>query len=223
MELDILDIEAALEREMALLERVKRGEVIQGAALWQAGEQCLVAPRAMAAQLRSGLAGSAQDGWPCIFRPTGGDVTPQGPGVLSLTYCFRQSKSAANPISAAYERVCDKVLAALGSLGISGTTGAVEGSYCDGDFNVVVDGLKFAGTAQRMTPVVGSPDEWAVLGQAMMILQGEETEIIDAINALYAGAGMAKRVRTGVNVTLGDLGIEADAFIEALSSELGLG
>ncbi|MEO0677532.1 MAG: lipoate--protein ligase family protein [Pseudomonadota bacterium] len=214
-----LPLKDALAEEVALLGEVKSGARRCAWRLWAASEQSLAAPRAMEAKLTPGLAATAARGWPCQFRVTGGDVTPQGPGVLSMATLFVAGQEGTNPIESAYRQICAPIAQALAAFGIESETGAVDGSYCDGLFNVVVDGLKFAGTAQRMSPM--GEGRWAVLGQAMMILEGDDHSVTDAINAFYRDAGLEKVVRSGVTVTLAELGIAEDAFVSALSAALG--
>ncbi|MEL6915810.1 MAG: lipoate--protein ligase family protein [Pseudomonadota bacterium] len=214
-----LPLETALAREVASTAEVKGGRFNSGAILWEAEARCLVAPRAMSGRLRAGLAGSERRGWPCHFRVTGGDVTPQGPGVLSLGLAFRQSAQATNAISDAYAAICAPIIDALAACGVEAATGAVEGSYCDGAFNVTVDGLKFAGTALRMSPM--RDGDWAVLGQAMFLVEPGDAGFVHAINALYADAGISRRVRSDVTVSLADLGVQ-ERFLAALEAGLSL-
>ncbi|MEL6549057.1 MAG: hypothetical protein AAFQ54_02315 [Pseudomonadota bacterium] len=220
MALQTLPLHDAFARETAAAAEVK-AEASPGAALlWEAEAQCLVAPRAMSGRLRAGLAASEARGWPCHFRSTGGDVTPQGPGVVSMGLAFRQSTNAANAIEEAYAAICAPLIAALAACGVTADTGAVEGSYCDGAFNVTIDGLKFAGTALRMSPIPGG--DWAVLGQAMFLTRAGDAAFVEAINALYADAGLGRRVVPGVTVSVADLGLDA-RFLPALEDALSRG
>ncbi|MEO0782270.1 MAG: lipoate--protein ligase [Pseudomonadota bacterium] len=121
------------------------------AMLWQARAPALVLPEryTKAAPFAAAANASAARGWPVIPRKTGGGITPQGPGVLSLALCFEVASGQSRAILASYAKIVDPMRAAFAQLGIAAEATPVQGSFCDGDYNLAVEGRKIVGTAQR--------------------------------------------------------------------------
>lgn len=112
--------------------------------------QCLVVPRSLAnrANFEAARTELRRAGWPIHVRSSGGSVVPLGPGIINVTLARPPSPEVAT-IAMAYEHLCAPLLSWLEELGEPGAFGAVPGSFCDGSHNVIVRGLKVAGTAQR--------------------------------------------------------------------------
>jgi len=117
----------------------------------------------------------AELGWPVHLRATGGDVTPQGPGVVNVTLVF--TPEGPTDIPGNYDRLCTPIEQTLGP---TASRGWNPGAFCDGAYNVQRDGLKFAGTAQRMRKCTDQRS--AVLAHALMLMRAPSPETIDALN-----------------------------------------
>ncbi|CRX29231.1 Lipoate-protein ligase A [Pseudomonas aeruginosa] len=76
---------------------------------------------------------------------------PQSPGVLNiaLSYALGPGDNEQTRIETAYLRLCQPICDWLRERGLDAGVGAVAGSFCDGRYNVTLDGRKLAGTAQR--------------------------------------------------------------------------
>lgn len=121
------------------------------ALIWQADTPGIVLPDRFTRDAQFGPASrsSAARGWPVVNRKTGGGITPQGPGVLNLALCFTVGAGQSRAILPAYAKIVQPLRDALSSLGVMAKATPVEGSFCDGDYNLAVDGRKLVGTAQR--------------------------------------------------------------------------
>ncbi|MEO0750602.1 MAG: lipoate--protein ligase family protein [Pseudomonadota bacterium] len=119
--------------------------------LWQAEARALVLPERFTREpgFEAAAKASAARGWPVHARKTGGGITPQGPGVLNLALSFTVAPGHSRAILASYARIVDPLRAGFDRLGVATQTTAVEGSFCDGDYNLAVGGQKLVGTAQR--------------------------------------------------------------------------
>ncbi|HET8597178.1 MAG TPA: lipoate--protein ligase family protein [Castellaniella sp.] len=121
------------------------------ACLWQS-PQGLVVPRTYAARpgFEAACAASAARGWPVEVRQSGGGVVPQGPGILNLSLAQVLRGRPLDYSEALYQRLCGMIAGALLFSGIEARAQAVEGSFCDGRFNLAVGSpaRKVAGTAQ---------------------------------------------------------------------------
>jgi len=75
----------------------------------------------------------------------------------------------------------------------------VEGSFCDGRFNLAVGGRKCVGTAQAWRRVAGRP---LVLAHAVIVATADAAELIAAANRFEAAAGSARRYRADAVTSL---------------------
>lgn len=173
----------ALEHEKHLLKRVSAGRLDKANVVWSAN-QCLVVPYKF--RQHAGFAEackvSAASGWPVHVRQTGGGVTPQGPGILNVSLAFANRTGERLSITQGYRLVCDPIIAELAELGVTANCSAVDGAFCDGDYNVVVGGKKLVGTAQRLSRVKEEPAHQAILIHALILYETDLQQITAAVN-----------------------------------------
>lgn len=191
--IDVLDTGAALEWEQRLFEEVARYPEKHFVKLWE-GSRSLVAPRKLAALPRfadaSRLLGAA--GWPTHIRATGGDATPQGPGILNLTHVYTWESRGPFDIPAAYDRLCAPIERALGQ---GASRGWQPGAFCDGAYNVQWKSRKFAGTALRFRPCRDDKSSHTVLAHALLLMEPPGPDAIDAINRFLELLGQERIIR----------------------------
>lgn len=206
-----------LAAEMALLDAVASGAPAS-AFLWRAEARALVLPERFTRT--EGHAATAQAcaaaGWPVIPRRTGGGITPQGPGVLNAALAFSTGPGRSRTIRESYDAICAPLAEALAALGIAAEAAPVEGSFCDGDYNLAVAGRKIVGTAQRWR---GN----ACLCHALLLTDIALAPAVAAVQRLSDGLGHETRFRPGAHCRLADLtdAREADlaaALCDALES-----
>lgn len=168
------------------------------ARIWTAG-QGLVVPRTYTH--RPGFdtisqAFAARD-WPIAVRLSGGGVVPQGPGILNLSLAFPVEGRAMTHSEAAYLLICRIISAALSESGIAARAEAVEGSFCDGRFNLAVGrpARKVAGTAQVWRRVQANPEIQIGLVHALILAQVDTARLTDQANRLEEALGNARRYR----------------------------
>ncbi|HYN61429.1 MAG TPA: lipoate--protein ligase [Rubrivivax sp.] len=160
--------------------------------LWR-GESALVVPRSC----------TTVPGWPAaarahrvLVRASGGGVVPQGPGLLNLSLVWRAdadgTAGAPSGTEAIYRALCDALAGALARLGIAAAPQAVQGSFCDGRFNLAVAGRKLVGTAQSWRRVAGMP---VVLAHAVIVVDADPQALTEAANAFERDLGSGRRYR----------------------------
>ncbi len=213
----MLGAEAGLRRELLLLDRVAAGAIRSGAVFWRS-RRAIVAPRSAA--LRGGFAQAAEAmarrGWPVVLRSTGGDVVPQAPGLLSIALSFRAEPSPDFGVNAAYRLLCGPLIAALARLGVDACCGKVPGALCDGDFNLMVDGRKLAGTAQRWRRLGGANrGDVAILAEAVILVDADLATLVGAANEFHHHCGSRRRIAAERHVTVAQL-------LPALTLEMGV-
>jgi hypothetical protein len=201
-----------LDAEEALLQQAASGHAV--AHVWEAPTS-LVVPRSYQryALLSDARAEFARRGCPVWLRLSGGGLVPQGPGILnvSLAYPVRAAMGARS--EAVYVHLCNLLADALKPLGVLTHWQAVEGSFCDGRFNLAwgpgdvthKSARKIAGTAQYWRRVSGSGKEqqeqnaqkeqalYAVLAHAVLLVDADPIEINARANAFEAMIGSGKR------------------------------
>ncbi|MEM7719265.1 MAG: protein ligase [Pseudomonadota bacterium] len=208
-----LETSDALAWETTLFEDVSRHPEKHFVRLWQ-GSQSLVAPKKLAAKpgFHAASEALASAGWPVHIRATGGDATPQGPGILNVTHVYTWDSGGPFDIPAAYQRLCAPIKAALGA---NASHGWLPGAFCDGAYNVQWNGLKFAGTAMRFRPCASDKRRHTVLAHALMLINRPSAEAIGAINTFLQDLGETRVIRQDAHTGLPD-GVAAEDFIERL-------
>ena len=200
MEIEACETGAALAREMALLGEVSAAPAQRRLWVWQ-GTQSLVAPKKKAHL--PGFEEVARDmaarGWPVHLRATGGDVTPQGPGIVNVTHVYTVDRARDFSIEAEYDRLCTPIEAALGE---GASRGWMPGAFCDGAHNVQFRGKKFAGTAMRFRPAAADRSRMAVMAHALMLFEPPGEAAIAALNVFLEALGEGRQIERGAHVGL---------------------
>ena len=134
----------------------------------------------------------AQAGTPVHVRSSGGGLVPQGPGLWNLSLLWRTLQSDPVQADAVYRELCALLGRTLAALGVAASAEPVEGSFCDGRYNLAASGRKLVGTAQAWRRVEGVP---VVLAHAVIVLDADPAELTAATNAFEEGLGHARRYR----------------------------
>lgn len=198
----LYDAPATDEPDLRFDESLMQHAVAHGpaACIWDA-PQGLVVPRTY---LRSpafddvSRAFGAQ-GWPISVRHSGGGVVPQGPGILNISLAYAVEGRPLDHSDAAYQRLCDLMSDTIADFGIRSHTQAVEGSFCDGRFNLAVgtgpEARKIAGTAQlwRRLPHPDHGHLQTVLVHALLLVACDVQAVTGQANALEHALGNPRR------------------------------
>ena len=136
--------------------------------LWSPRRRALVCPASL--RRRPGFdaakRNSATRGWPLHLRPTGGGAVPQGPGVMNLAVAFTADRTVT--IEDGYRLITQIIQDAIPA---GWTTGATPNSFCDGAWNLSLNGRKVVGTAQRIRPVGNG--QRRILAHALILVEGD--------------------------------------------------
>ncbi|WJK09350.1 lipoate--protein ligase family protein [Pseudomonas fluorescens] len=200
-----LTIEAGLQAEQDLLASVCAGDAEFGLLFWQPSDRALVMPRRL-----NRLPGfdhaceiSAAAGWPVLLRETGGEPVPQSASTINiaLVYAPPRSEGDLNRIETGYRRLCDPICELLDELGGMSSLGEVDGAFCDGRFNVNLDGRKMVGTAQRWRQSQGGQRPVGLVHGAMLV-EDERESMVAAVNRFNEACGLEQRVRATSHIAL---------------------
>jgi len=170
--------------------------------LWR-GLPGFVVPRSYERRPRwaQACAASAAAGWPVQVRASGGGLVPQGPGVLNLSLAWCVEADGRADIEATYRAFTDELAGAFGRLGIEASAQAVEGSFCDGRFNLAVGGRKIVGTAQAWRRIGGRQ---VVLSHAVVVAAADPSALTEAANRFEEASGGAPRYRADALASLAE-------------------
>ncbi len=174
--------------EMQLLDRVdQQGQRL--AVIHQASPGISV-PRSYQRNPQFGAAGRqlAAAGLPVDVRLSGGGVVPQAAGVINLHLAYPvQANYPLQQVEAHYLGLCELIARTLAAYGIHAAPQPVQGSFCDGRFNLAVGGKKIAGTAQywRRNRTAATPT-FSLLSHAVILVNADSTELTDMANRFEA-------------------------------------
>ncbi|BEE03911.1 lipoyl protein ligase domain-containing protein [Aeromonas veronii] len=167
--------------------------------LWQA-PQCLIVTRkdTRLPHYEAACQQLAAEGWPVHVRDSGGTAVPHGAGILNLSLLLPRTTT---DFAHYYRLLGAPLLTLLAEYGLEGDYDFVPGSFCDGQYNLVIGGRKITGTAQRwLAP--GQDHQGAVLAQAMLLVAGDVDEGTRMASRFYELASGELRFMTGTSTTL---------------------
>ncbi len=206
------------------------------ALIWQ-GSPGLVVPRSYGRNPRFEYCNQqlSAAGWPISIRQSGGGLVPQGKGIWNLSLCWRQHGKPLDLAQNAYILICQIIEQALADCGIASSAQAVQGSFCDGRFNLAVwqdHYRKIVGTAQvwRLGPApehnplprqAGSSTGWHLgLVHAVILLQVDEDTLTQRTNQVEQLLQTPIRYQPHKICSLHRLGLEPRRFLRALQHQL---
>jgi octanoyl-[GcvH]:protein N-octanoyltransferase len=167
--------------------------------LWQA-PQCLIVTRkdTRLPRYQEACEQLAAEGWPVHVRDSGGTAVPHGAGILNLSLLLPRTTT---DLGHYYHLLGAPLLTLLAEYGLEGNYDFVPGSFCDGQYNLVIGGRKITGTAQRwLAP--GRDHHGAVLAQAMLLVTGDVDEGTRMASRFYELAGGELRFAPGTSTTI---------------------
>lgn len=178
--------------------------------LWSGGNVRAIGVSRKDVQKPAGKRAAAQlseTGCSVFVRRTGGTAVPQGPGVLLVSLMLPRLPGSATTDDY-YRMLCDLVASWLAGYGLRATTGSLPGSYCDGNYNVLVGGRKLVGTAQAWRGGLAgtaSNRPGYVLAHACVPIAIDMADTSACINQFYAWSQEDYRVDPGTAASLQDL------------------
>lgn len=135
----------------------------------------------------------AEQGWPVTVRRSGGGLVPQGAGMVNLGLAWRTRAAMGEAMESVYRSLCRLLQQTIDPFGIRARLEAVEGSFCDGRYNLAVAGRKVAGTAQYWQRV--SASEHVVLAHACLLVDARLDLLTTRANEFEAQLGSDRQYR----------------------------
>ncbi|SMO71979.1 lipoate--protein ligase family protein [Melghirimyces algeriensis] len=193
--------------EEAVGEMVAQGEAPATIRVWQGPRSLVVAKKDLRAP--NGLKAAQmmkQVDWPVYVRQSGGTAVPHGPGTLNLSLFLPRPKEMKWNIDDIYRMLGVPIIEMLkNTFGLHSYFGEVPGSFCDGRYNVVVQGKKIVGTSQiwKGGPAgLTSRRPGYILAHATLLTWMDRQEAVSALNAFYELAEGSRPVYIDTVATL---------------------
>lgn len=198
-----IEVQSAFDKEADLLVQVQNDELDQCLMLWQAKSPTLVLPAGNKWPESNTLKEALNENdWNLLSRKTGGAPVPQCPGVINLSHIYVWPEELPYSITKAYQDLCEILNAFFEGFGLKSEAHATEFSYCDGDYNLNINGKKIVGTAQRVILKKGGGK--VVLSQAFILIDALLDELIKPVNLCYEICDKTERVKAQVHTCLFD-------------------
>lgn len=131
-------------------------------------------------------------------RRSGGTVVAQGDGILNITSLALHY--GPRNIGSSYMAFCQDMQARLCEVGFETDIGPVSGSYCDGDYNLILDGKKLAGTSQRW--VKGPDKAFIILNHAVILVTENGYDATKRVNDFHEIADNRRPYDTNSSMSL---------------------
>ena len=215
-----LTVEAGLKAEQDLLASVCAGERQAGVLFWQPTDRALVMPRRLSRlpDFEQASVELAASGWPILLRETGGEPVPQSSSTvnIALVYAPPRNEDDRARIETAYLRLCNPLCELLTELGGEASVGEVEGAFCDGRYNVKLNGRKLVGTAQRWRQSQGGQRPVGLVHGALLV-ENERESMVAAVNRFNQRCGLEPNCRADSHIALHEVVCDPD-FFERLSA-----
>lgn len=198
------------------------------AMVWEAG-QGLAVPRTY--QRFPGFAPAcdafAEQGWPVSVRHSGGGIVPQGPGIINLSLAYPVVGKPLDHSDRAYQLICGIISDALLAYGVQTHAQPVEGSFCDGRYNLAVgsgpNARKVVGTAQlwrHSKPNGLRPTAQIVLVHALILAAVDVDAITERANSFERAISNSKRYESSRVASLHPLSTMNGATTAAFTTSL---
>jgi lipoate-protein ligase A len=170
------------------------------ASIWQMARG-LVVPRSYLRfdGFEAACARFASQGWPVTVRQSGGGIVPQGPGIINLSLAYQVEGPALRHSEPGYRLICRLLSEALADMGVRAFPAPVEGSFCDGRYNLAVAMgdtiVKIAGTAQMWRRLPGKAERHIGLVHALILVDIDSDQVTERANAFEETLGSERRYR----------------------------
>lgn len=170
--------------------------------IWE-NHNCLVTTRPVAKRTEFADAAelSARSGWPVYVRSSGGSTVIHRPGILNISLVLCGGKRRVQP-NESYTELTALLQNAFRKLQIEAFTGPIVGAYCDGNYNLCLNGRKIAGTASR---IIHRQNQTAYICHASIAVYGSPERDISLIRAFERRVGLDNVYATDSHITLANM------------------
>ena len=196
-----IEVEDVFSKEDELIKLVQTDQLSQVLLLWQVKSPTLVLPAGKKWPISDELEQGLKDtNWKLFSRKTGGAPVPQVPGIINLSHIYHWPEDQPYDIKKAYLDLCSVLTVFFEQLGVNVDVHATPNSYCDGDYNLNIDGQKVVGTAQRVLLKKGGGQ--VVLSQACILIETDVEKIVEPVKLCNQLCDHSDHIRGDVHTPL---------------------
>jgi octanoyl-[GcvH]:protein N-octanoyltransferase len=160
--------------------------------LWLNTDSLVVSSRDARTPCFSWAVDTLMDEGVCIVqRSTGGTAVAHMPGTLNVSLIYSLHGESPFSIEESYRELVAPLIAYLNTIGLPAEMGEVSGAFCSGRYDVICEGKKLAGTAQRVRTIDGSR---CVLSHYTLNVDNDVIRADELINRFYQLSGSKTRV-----------------------------
>lgn len=149
-----------------------------------------------------------------VLRRTGGTAVVHSPQVLNFTLCYHLPAASLFSVNASYRLLNRQLIRFLDSIGIAATEGEIAGAYCPGRFDIVSDGRKLAGTAQRVKRMASGQNVLSHLSLNVCNALSRQDELIDQY---YADCGQTVEITPDLTTSVNNLIADEKRYASGLT------
>lgn len=190
-----------LDKESEIISLVQKGELDQCLHMYTCNNNTLVLPSGKKWQSSPEVIEALnRKGWALLQRRSGGAPVPQTPRLINLSHIYAWAHEQPYSVSLAYRNFCKVLGLFFNSYQIETAFHATPFSYCDGTYNVNINGKKVVGTAQRVLQKKGG--QKIVLAQACILVDENLEQIIEPVNLINEMHGLQDKVLASSHTTL---------------------
>ncbi len=130
---------------------------------------------------------------------------------IALVYAPPRSEGDQGRIETGYQRLCQPICDLLIELGGDASVGEIDGAFCDGRYNVNLNGRKLVGTAQRWRQGLGGKRP-VVLVHGALLLDNQRESMVAAVNRFNECCELEQRCRADAHIALHEVAPAAPWF-----------
>jgi octanoyl-[GcvH]:protein N-octanoyltransferase len=188
-------------KEKELINKLQENIIEQCLILWQTNEATLVLPSSTKWPQSDCLKKGIQaEGWQLLSRQTGGAPVPQCKGIINLSHLYLWPDTQPYSIKLAYENLCTVLIAFFAKFSLTSETHPTPFSYCDGEYNLNINGKKIVGTALRV--INKKEGGRIILAQAFILIDVLLEELIKPVNLCYQLSDRGESVLASAHTSL---------------------
>ncbi len=170
--------------------------------IWE-NHNCLVTTRPVAKRKEFAEAAelSARSGWPVHVRSSGGSTVIHRPGILNISLALCDGRRRVQP-NESYAELTALLQSAFRKLQVEAFVGPIAGAYCDGNYNLCLNGKKIAGTASR---IIRRKNHTAHICHASIAVYGSPDKDISLIGRFERRVGLDKEYATTSHTSVANI------------------
>ena len=195
--------------EQAIAEQVATGSEPATLRLWQPGT-CLALGRfdSRLPDFANAVESMKNEGYLILHRMSGGKAVWQDSGYLNFSVIAPRTKLG---VPEAYREYSEGLIRGFRSFGVETDFEHVEGAFCDGPYDLAMNGIKLVGTAQVQK-------KGFIIVHGTILIDCDVNDMVRIVSQFYELAGDPSHLRAETMTSLVDAAAKPIAMDEAIEA-----